>query len=184
MSSHCSGCMREVADRLKRSRGGEFRFDRTAIPIHFLPHGFYLIPLAAHRAAHLLEHFHDVRVVWPFEIQELAALAGHPGELGHRLLRIPLHDPGEPLGQLSLFRRAAQDHAGGHHALGVLRFRDGVPGRKDPVELHRGVRVHPRGGGVHVLAAQALTARNTKRFLNKESRNQGKFQFQFSCFPH
>ena len=32
----------------------------------------------------MLEHFHDVRVVWPFEIQKLAALAGHRRKLGHR----------------------------------------------------------------------------------------------------
>jgi len=48
----------------------------------FSPDGYYLIPLAAHRAADLLECFHDVRVVWPFEIQEQAAAARHPRELG------------------------------------------------------------------------------------------------------
>jgi hypothetical protein len=54
----------------------------------FLAHGFYFIPLAARRAADLLECFHDVRVVWQFEseIQKFAALAGHPRELGHRVL--------------------------------------------------------------------------------------------------
>jgi hypothetical protein len=64
---------------------GIFKFDTTSRRLHFLRHGFYLIPLAAHRAADLLERFHDVRVVWPFEVQEQAAAARHPRELGHRV---------------------------------------------------------------------------------------------------
>jgi hypothetical protein len=51
----------------------------------FFGHGTYIIPLAADCAADLLECFHDVRVVWPFEIQEQAAAARHPRELGHRV---------------------------------------------------------------------------------------------------
>jgi hypothetical protein len=45
-----------------------------------------LQPMAASCAADLLEHFHDRRVVWSFEIQEQTALARGFCELGHRLL--------------------------------------------------------------------------------------------------
>jgi hypothetical protein len=48
----------------------KFSFDTVCIRIHFLRHEFYRIPLAADCLADLLEHFHDVRVVWPFEMIE------------------------------------------------------------------------------------------------------------------
>ena len=51
----------------------------------FSGYGFYLIPLAAGRAADRLERFHDLRVVWAFEVQEQAAAARHPRKLGHRV---------------------------------------------------------------------------------------------------
>jgi len=128
----------------------------------FSGHGFYLIPLAAHRAADLLEHFHDLRVVWPFEVQEQAAAARHPRELGHRVSGILLPGAGQPLGQQLVFALPVEDHPGGHHAGGVrgvrvLLFQD-VAG----VEPHRGVRVHPRGGGVRVLAENAITAKTPR----------------------
>jgi len=47
---------------------------------HELPHR---LPLAAHPPAVLLERLHDLRVVWPFEIQAKADFVRHPHELGH-----------------------------------------------------------------------------------------------------
>ena len=54
----------------------------------FLLYEFNPIPLAAHRAADLLEYFHDVRVVWQpeREIQRHTNVPRHPRELGHRFL--------------------------------------------------------------------------------------------------
>ena len=45
----------------------------------------YSVPLVANRAADLLEHFHDGRLVRAFEIQEQAAVDCHSGQLGHRV---------------------------------------------------------------------------------------------------
>ena len=127
----------------------------------FFVHGYYFIPLAAHRVADLLEYFHDVRVVWPFEIQKLAALAGHSRELGNCFLRILFSGARQSLGQRHVLALPIEDHPGGDHAGGVRGVRLFLSRRKNPVELCRGVRMHPRGSGICFLAKE-LTAKDTK----------------------
>src|SRR5258708_2952930 len=60
-----------------------------------------------------LQRVHDVRMVWPFEVQAELAAARGDGELGHRVLRILAGGAGQSLGQRGVYGSAAQDHAGG-----------------------------------------------------------------------
>lgn len=61
---------------------------------------------------------------------------------------------GESLGQQFVLAVSTQDHAGGQHVGGIRRFCFFLFSDAASVESSRGVRVHPRGGGVRVLAAK------------------------------
>lgn len=115
--------------------------------------------MAARGAAGLLECLHDVCVVWTSEVQGQAARAGHPRELGHCAVRILFSGARQPVGQLGLFPAPAQDHAGNHHAHGVLRLCVLLFQRKGAVESLRGVCLHPSGGGLRLLAAKVVTGK-------------------------
>src|SRR6266850_5455676 len=69
-----------------------------------------------------LQCVHDVRMVWPFEVQAELAAARGDGELGHRVLRILAGGAGQSLGQRGVYGGAAQDHAGGDHTYRVCRI--------------------------------------------------------------
>src|SRR5712675_3519002 len=89
-----------------------------------------------------LQCVHDVRMVWPCEIQAELVAARGDGELGHRVLRILAGGAGQSLGQRRLYARAAENHAGGDHAGGVRRLLGLVPQGAAGVESGAGFFVY------------------------------------------
>ena len=76
-------------------------------------------------------------------LQKRPAVDRRSGQLRHRLRGILFPGAREPHGSYALHRGAAQDHAGGHLAVGVF---GAVPAGAVPVELPRRVSAHRCGG--------------------------------------
>ena len=77
--------------------------------------------VVADRAVGCVERVHDHRVVWASEAHAPVAVAGDPGELGHRVLRVLPDGPGQSLGERGVFAVSIEDHPGGRDAGGVHR---------------------------------------------------------------
>src|SRR5579884_1564091 len=97
-------------------------FDSSSRKREFRPSGVFVdAPLvAAHDdnpATHDLECIHDDRLVRAAEIPAALLFCGHSDRLVDRLRRILLCGPGEPHWlQPWVYRRAAENHPGSHHA--------------------------------------------------------------------
>jgi len=99
-----------------------------------------------------LQHLHDLRLVRASEIQAEGAVAGHPGELVDRVRGILFSGARESNRQQpGLHRRAAEDHAGGDYAAGLLRLFSFISARKAEVELSGGVCSGGDGGVLCLL---------------------------------
>jgi len=98
------------------------------------------------------ECVYDIRMVWAFEAQKRAVVAGDRGELGDRVFRVCDHGAGESVGEQHLHGDAIENHPGGCDPDSVQRVRGDVSWREIAMESFRGVHVHPGGGGVYVFA--------------------------------
>lgn len=101
--------------------------------------------VASHPVARGEQHFHDLCLVWAPEAEGWRALADHPCELGHRVLRILPHGARKPLGKRCLRALSAEGHAGGDHVDGLHGFCGDLLWHQAAVEPFCSVRVHPCG---------------------------------------
>src|SRR5258706_139330 len=125
-----------------------------------------------------LQCFHDVRVVWPPQIQRDLVAAGDTGELGHRVFRILAGGAG----QRGVFSGAAQDHAGSDHADRVCRIFGVVSEGAAGLESRTGVCVDRRRGGFYfsqmvkefvvVRCARARASGRRSRYFAAGERNR------------
>src|SRR6476620_5991913 len=105
-------------------------------------HANYSAVAVAGPDAVCVQCLHDIRMVWPFEIQAELAAARGDGELGDRALRILAGGAGQSLGQRGVYAGAAQDHAGSDNARGVCRLLGLVPQGAAGVESRAGFFVY------------------------------------------
>jgi len=95
--------------------------------------------------AHYFEYLYDLCLVRPSQVPNFRSLESDSGELGNRLLRVLLSGSGEPHRVLRIQHRTTEDHARGHHALGLLGFLGPLSRRENEVELRGGIRLHRPG---------------------------------------
>ena len=94
-----------------------------------------------------VEHLHDFRLVWTFEIRaRLAALESDPRLLGNRAIRILFGGARQSPRLCPIRRISPQDHSRGDHDYGFHCVRADVSEGEDGVELSGGVRVSGDGG--------------------------------------
>jgi len=135
------------------------------------------------------QRFHDFRLVCPPEGTEQQALTpcGAP-ELGNRAAQVPVPGARQPDRLHRVERRSTENHAGGHHSLGIRAFFDTIPARAAEAGLPVGGLV-PGGRGVfHVPGAAGLSHRriaDLPRSLRSVSRQyQGRRHYQDTIGQH
>src|SRR4030095_14719937 len=106
---------------------------------------------ANHTSSDNLEHLHDVCLVWTLEIQRVAPLEGHYGQLADCFRGVLLSGSGEPDRLLSILHGAVKDHSGGDHVKFVRRLLGNVSRRIVEVESRRCVSLHYRRGLFYVF---------------------------------